>query len=101
MNIAGGVGRGQLSGKYDGTSLAYGMEYGRESGRWGSAWWYDSGGGWDGWSGWDGWDEGGVRVCSLRRASRDCIISISERTSADIDGKEAIGEHGGCLVGSG
>ena len=77
------------------------MKNGRGSGRWGSAWWYDGGGGWDGWGGQNGWDEGGVRVLSLRRASRDCIVSVNEQTLADIDGEGIVGEHGGCPVGSG
>ena len=67
----------------------------RGSGRWGSAWWYDGRSGWNSWGGWD------VRVLSLRRASRDCIVSVSERTLADIDSEGAVGECGGCLVGSG
>ena len=77
------------------------QKIGRGSGRWGSAWWYDSGGGWDGWGRGDGWDEGDVGVLSLRRASRDSIVSISKQTLADIDGKGTVGECGGCLVGSG
>ena len=44
----------------------------------GSTWCYDGGGGWNGWGGQDGWDKGGVGVLSLREASRDCIVSVSE-----------------------
>ena len=76
--MVGGGGRGQPSSKYDGILLVYNAGDRRGSGRWGSTWWYDGGGGWDDWGGRDSLDEGGVGVLSLRRASRDYIVSVSK-----------------------
>ena len=76
--MVGGRGRGKPSGKYDSALSAQGAGYGRGFGGWGFTWWYDSGGGWDDWSGGDSWNKGDIGVLSLRRTSRDSIVSVSK-----------------------